>query len=114
MLEEHAKSKNGVIIAPAMHEGVDLHGDLSRFQIICKVPYANCFDDKQLAARVEVDRKFYTWITALKLVQSYGRSVRSVDDHAKTYIIDEAIYKFLRDANKMLPDWFKEAIIDEN
>ena len=114
MLEEHAKSKNGVIIAPAMHEGVDLHGDLSRFQIICKVPYANCFDDKQLAARVEVDRKFYTWITALKLVQSYGRSVRSVDDHAKTYIIDEAIYKFLRDANKMLPDWFKEAIIDED
>jgi len=113
MLEEHAKSHNGVIIAPAMHEGVDLYDDLSRFQIICKVPYANCFDDKQLAARVEVDRKYYVWLTALKLVQSYGRSVRSVDDWAKTYIIDEAIYKFLRDANKMLPDWFKEALIDE-
>jgi len=110
MLEEHAKSEDGIIVAPAMHEGIDLHGDLSRFQIICKVPYANCFDDKQLAARVEVDRRYYTWITALKLVQSYGRSIRSKDDYADTYIIDESIYYFMKQANKMLPDWFKEAV----
>ena len=97
-----------------MHEGIDLIGDLSRFQIICKVPYPNCFDDEQLARRVEIDRPYYTWLTALKLVQSYGRSVRSPTDTADTYILDESIYKFMDDARKMLPGWFKEAVIDES
>jgi len=110
LLEAHAKTTDSVLIAPAMHEGIDLIGDLSRFQIICKIPYANCFDNEQLARRVEVDRKYYTWLTALKLIQSYGRSIRSEDDKAVTYVLDESIHKFLRDAGKMIPSWFKDAI----
>ena len=110
MLEEHARRADSVIVAPAMHEGIDLVDSLSRFQILCKVPYANCFDNKQLARRVEIDRRYYTWLTALKLVQSYGRSIRSETDYAITYILDESIYKFLQDAKTMLPDWFIEAI----
>lgn len=110
MLEEHSRRPESVIVAPAMHEGIDLSGDLSRFQIICKVPYANCFDNEQLARRVEIDRKYYLWLTALKLVQSYGRSVRSPSDYADTYILDEAIFKFMRDAKNMLPTWFTEAV----
>jgi len=112
MLRFHAESENTVIVAPAMHEGIDLTDDLSRFQIICKVPYANCFDNEQLARRVEIDRKYYTWLTALKLCQSYGRSVRSMDDYADTYIIDEAFTRFKKEAKSMLPQWFLEAIIE--
>lgn len=112
MLQAHTDSKNSVIIAPAMHEGIDLKEDLSRFQIICKVPYPNCFDDEQLARRVEVDRKYYLWLTALKIVQAYGRSVRSIDDHADTYILDESIHKFLKDTRKMIPSWFSEALVE--
>lgn len=111
MLREHAIRPNGVIVAPAMHEGVDLKNDLSRFQIIAKVPYPNFFDDKQLARRVDLDRRYLIWLVALKLVQSYGRSVRSEKDWAHTYIVDEAIKRFLDEANKMLPGWFKEAIV---
>jgi len=111
MLEAHAKIPDSVIVAPAMHEGIDLIGDLSRFQVICKVPYANFYDNEQLARRVEVDPQYYTWLTALKLVQSYGRSIRSETDHADTYIIDAAIDKFLTDAKRMLPGWFTEAIV---
>lgn len=113
MLEEHANSRNTVIVAPAMHEGLDLRGELSRFQIIPKVPYPNFFEDRQLARRVEIDHRYLTWLVALKLVQSYGRSIRSDQDWAATYIIDETINKFLNEADKMLPGWFKEAIIRE-
>lgn len=113
LLNFHSKAtSDSVLIAPAMHEGVDLIEDLSRFQIICKIPYPNCFDDKQLARRVELDRKYYVWLTALKLVQSYGRSIRSPTDRADTYILDESIYKFMKDAGKMLPAWFTEAIVE--
>lgn len=114
MLEHHAKTSNSIIIAPAMHEGVDLKDDLSRFQIICKVPYPNCFDDKQLARRVEIDRRYYNWLVALKIVQSYGRSIRSNTDYANTYVLDESFHKFIKDCDRMLPDWFKEAIQKEN
>jgi Rad3-related DNA helicase len=110
MLDTHARRDDSIIVAPAMHEGIDLHGELSRFQIICKVPWPNFFDNEQLSRRIEIDRKYYIWLTALKLVQSYGRSVRSEVDFADTYILDESIYKFLKEARKMLPDWFQEAI----
>ena len=110
MLKHHATCKNSVIIAPAMHEGIDLIGDLSRFQIICKIPYPNCYDDAQLARRVELDRRFYNWIVALKLIQSYGRSIRSIDDFADTYVLDGSFEKFRSDAKNLLPDWFIEAV----
>lgn len=110
LMDEHARSIDTIIVAPAMHEGVDLKDELSRFQIICKVPFPNCFEDLQLKRRVELDRAFYTWLVALKLVQSYGRSIRSETDYADTYILDGSIHKFLTDAKSILPSWFTEAI----
>lgn len=110
MLQEHGKSKNGVIVAPAMAEGLDLRGDLSRFQIICKVPWPNYHQDKQLAKRFEIDKPFMFWLVVQKLVQSYGRSIRSETDWAHTYIIDGAIKSLMSQAKNMFPSWFKEAI----
>jgi Rad3-related DNA helicase len=89
---------------------LDLVGELSRLQIICKVPWPNFYEDKQLARRVELDRRYLTWLTALKTCQSYGRSVRSETDWAHTYVLDEVFVSFLDDAKTMLPNWFKEAV----
>lgn len=110
MLKQHTRSQNTIIVAPAMHEGLDLKNELSRFQIIAKVPFPNFFDDKQLARRVELDQKYYNWLVALKLVQSYGRSIRNEDDHADTYVIDEVFLRFIKENKKMLPGWFLDAI----
>jgi Rad3-related DNA helicase len=110
LLKFHADKPDSIIVAPAMHEGVDLKDDLSRFQIICKVPYANFYENKQLARRIELDQAYYNWMTALKLIQSYGRSIRSPSDYADTYIIDGAITDFLKRAGKIMPVWFMEAI----
>lgn len=112
LLAEHAERANSVIVAPAMHEGLDLIDDLSRFQIICKVPYPNFMEDKQLARRMDDDPRYYTWLTALKICQSVGRSVRSGQDWAVTYIIDEAFDNFQFRAKNMLPIWFREVIIN--
>jgi Rad3-related DNA helicase len=111
MLKAHAKSNDGVIVAPAMHEGLDLKDDLSRFQIICKVPYPSFVNDPQLKRRMEISGDYYQYITALKLWQSYGRSVRSEDDYAKTYVLDEEFKSFAKRAKAVTPKWVKEAII---
>lgn len=110
MIEAHAKRPGSIIIAPAMHEGVDLKGDLSRFQILCKVPFANFYENKQLSARMELDRGYYDFITILKIVQSVGRSVRSATDWADTFIIDESFDRVYRNNQSSFPQWFKEVV----
>ena len=110
MLDTHANRENSVIVAPAMHEGLDLFGDLSRIQIICKVPWPNFKDNKQLTRRMELDRYYYLWLTALKLIQSSGRSIRSDTDWAHTYVLDEVFDSFMEQAHAMIPIWFKEAV----
>jgi hypothetical protein len=44
------------------------------------------------------------------LVQAYGRSVRSKDDWATTYVLDSAFGLFVRKNKNILPQWFIQAI----
>ena len=110
MIEYLASTKNGIIVSPGLAEGYDLKDDLARFQIIAKTPFPNYFADKQLARRAEVDFDYINWLTALKIVQSCGRSIRSETDWAVTYIIDSTFMWFKDEAAHMFPKWFLEAI----
>ena len=113
LLDAHSVSNNTVIIAPAMHEGLDLKNDLSRFQIVAKIPYPDSRGNKQLEIRTKENWNYYLWLTALKLVQSTGRSVRSETDYASTYILDASFDKFfnMADRAKLLPNWFVESLV---
>jgi ATP-dependent DNA helicase DinG len=111
VLERHYSSKKPtVLISPSLHLGVDLKDDLSRFQIVVKVPYPD-LTDKKIAKMKERDQKWYTWNTVLRLVQAYGRSVRSKDDYATTYVLDSSISYLLKNAQDIVPKWFTEAIV---
>lgn len=111
VLEKHFQSKRPtVLISPSLHLGVDLKDDLSRFQIIVKIPFPD-LTDKRIAEMKRRDANWYVWNTVLRLVQSYGRSVRSSEDHAVTYILDSNFSYLLRIGDSLLPKWFKEAIV---
>jgi len=111
LLRAHNESDDTIIIAPAMHEGLDLKNDLSRFQIICKVPYPSFVDNPQLKRRMEISNDFYAYLCALKITQCYGRSIRSENDYAITYVLDKDFKSFVGRSNKVLPPWFVEAIV---
>jgi ATP-dependent DNA helicase DinG len=108
---EHTSSttRSTVLISPSLHTGLDLKDELSRFQIITKVPYPNK-SDRWTNAKRNIDTGWYYWQTALKLIQAYGRSVRSKDDWARTYILDSAFGYFVRRNKDILPSWFIQAI----
>lgn len=110
MLATHEVSSNSIILAPAMHEGLDLKDDLGRFSILCKVPFPNLNDNPQLKKRTELSRMYYLYLVCLKLVQSYGRTVRSETDWAIAYMLDEDFGRFLAQSKRILPGWFTEAI----
>jgi ATP-dependent DNA helicase DinG len=110
VIYQHENSiKPTVLISPSLHTGLDLKDNLSRFQIITKVLYPNK-SDRWINAKREVDEERYYWQTALKLVQAYGRSIRSKDDWAKTYVLNSAFEHFVNKNLNILPDWFREAI----
>lgn len=109
-LFQHMSSPDAtVLLTPSMTEGIDLTGDLSRWQILCKIPYAN-LGDAQVKARTEQEPAWYDWRTCLSIVQAYGRSVRARDDFAVTYMLDADFPRYLKRQKNRLPEWFTEAV----
>ena len=110
ILYEHVTStKPTILVSPSMMNGVDLKDDLSRFQVMMKVPYPNIKSEK-IKKRQRDNKDWYNWKTCVDLVQSYGRSVRSEEDWAETYILDESLSNVMRYNYKYLPEYFTEAI----
>jgi Rad3-related DNA helicase len=110
IIQEHFNSgKPTVLISPSLYLGLDLKDDLSRFQIITKVPYPD-MNDRWISAKMKANEEWYRWQTALRLVQAYGRSIRSKDDWAKTYVLDSMFNTFVNKNRHMLPQWFLSAI----
>jgi Rad3-related DNA helicase len=103
-----ASSGASVLISPSLTEGIDLKGDLARFQIVCKVPYPRL--DAYTRERSAKDRAWYELQTAWKLVQVTGRAVRSDTDSATTFVLDSHFEKFVSRNEKILPDWWLESI----
>jgi ATP-dependent DNA helicase DinG len=110
-LDKHTRSiQPTVLLTPSMTEGIDLADDLSRWQVICKIPYPY-LGDPQVAKRKDIDAAWYDWKTCLTVVQAYGRSIRSADDYAVTYVLDADFATFVKRQEKRLPRWFLEAIV---
>lgn len=110
IIAKHMSSaKDTVLISPSLQEGIDLKDDLSRFQVICKIPYPY-LGDKLVKKRMSRDRRWYPYQTAKTIVQSAGRSVRNEKDHAVTYILDQNWEVFFRQNSEMFPASFKKAL----
>lgn len=104
LIDKLKESENGVLVSPSIAEGLDLPGDLSRFQIVLKIPFTN-FNDPEVKLYGE---NWYYNKVCTKLVQMTGRSVRNKDDYAVTYIIDANIKKLL--FKNYFPQWWIDSI----
>lgn len=109
LLKKHLGKPDSVIVASGFHEGVDLVGDLARFQIVAKIPWPST-EDRLVKARMLVDPTYLAYQAALKLIQSCGRAVRNSEDWAATYIVDAGFEKFQSRCGWLFPKWFSEAI----
>jgi len=109
LMKKHNSSDASVLISPSLHQGIDLKDESSRFQIIMKVPYPD-LSQKRTKIKLQRDREWYDWQTALRLVQTYGRSIRSEDDHATTYLLDTNFTYFVKKKRNLFPKFFLEAL----
>jgi len=94
-----------VLLSPSMMEGIDLKDDLSRFQIICKVPFPY-LGDLVVKKRMQLNNKWYSYSTAKSIIQSLGRSIRNEKDHAISYILDSDWERFYKMNKELFPKEF--------
>lgn len=97
---------DAVLMCAGLYEGIDLPGDLGRWQVICKVPWPSLQEPawKWIA---ETDRMRYCWETLRTVMQGAGRVCRGPEDFGITYLIDKS---FANLPVELMPGWFREAL----
>ena len=109
ILNEHSLDPTGVLLSSSLWEGVDLKDDLSRFQIIAKVPYPN-YTEKRVRAKMAKFPLWYTSQTLTKILQGFGRSIRSDSDWARTYVLDTAVNNVFFKGQRMIPKAYYDVL----
>ena len=105
-----ASAKPEVFVSVKMEEALDLHGDLCRWQVVCKAPYRNT-NDSRVARRLADDQWAWYHRTALRtVIQACGRVVRAPDDYGATYLADDSLLDLFDRAAADTPPWFRDQI----
>ena len=98
-----------VVLSPTMEEGVDMPDVLS-FQIIPVMPWPS-LKDQRVRKRMELSPIWYNYATAMALMQEVGRGVRNFTQVCPAYVLDSNFGHFYKDAQDLMPQTFKEAIV---
>lgn len=102
ILADHEKQNGDVLLSPSLWYGIDLKDDLSRFQIVVKTPYLS-LADKRTKMKLAKNPTWYKYMTLVKLLQGFGRSIRSETDYAITYVLDSEAVKLINDMKEYVP-----------
>ena len=86
-IAQYKKFSNKILMGPSILEGLDFDGDLCRFIIIAKLPYAS-LGNNLVKAKMELYPNWYPYDCVNKITQGIGRGVRSETDYCSTYILD--------------------------
>lgn len=111
VLQQHMTSdKPTVLLSPSMAEGVDLKDNLSRFQILCKIPFPY-LGDKVVRKKMHKWKWWYDTQTVRTIIQSIGRSIRNENDYAVTYILDSDWERVYKKNTQLFPEDFHQSYI---
>lgn len=111
IVKEHSLRKDDtVLVSPSLTMGLDLKGDLGKWQIIIKMPYPS-LASKRIAKLRELDSNWYKMKMFITLIQACGRCTRSAEDESRTYILDGISAKVIIDNRNILPKHFIDRIV---
>jgi hypothetical protein len=111
LLRKHSRSKEAtVLVSPSLTTGADLKDDMSRFQIIVKLPWPSLVD-KRVKKKIEDDSDWYATEIFKTLIQATGRSTRSENDWSITYVLDSSFYHWVYKFKHWFNKYFLKRII---
>lgn len=98
-----------IVISPSMKEGIDLKGDLCRWQVIAKVPFG-FLGDELIRYKSNKDKDWYNREVILDIVQSSGRATRGIEDYSVTYILDSSFDRVMSRGKQFFPEWWLDSV----
>ena len=111
IVKEHClRTDSTVLVSPSLTMGLDLKGDLGKWQIIVKLPYPS-LANKRINMLFEKDRDWYQMKMFISLIQAAGRCTRTKEDESVTYILDGLSGKVIIENSKILPKHFLDRIM---
>lgn len=105
ILEHTLRKDDTVLVSPSLTMGLDLKGDLGKWQIIIKLPYPS-LANKRVKMLFEKDPDWYAMKMFVSLVQAAGRCTRTKEDESVTYILDGLSGKVIVENRDILPKHF--------
>jgi Rad3-related DNA helicase len=91
---------DGVFVGCGMSEGLDLAGDLARWQVVTKIGYPSK-QDPAVLAKLQVRPDWYTVTAVRELEQAVGRVCRGPEDRGVTYILTEEFPRLYREGQRL-------------
>lgn len=111
IIKEHGLRKDDtVLVSPSLTMGLDLKGELGKWQIIMKLPYPS-LASKRVKKLFEDDPAWYKMKMLVALIQASGRCTRSIDDESVTYILDGLSAKTIVENRRILPKHFLDRLV---
>ena len=108
--EHELRTDPTVLVSPSLTMGLDLKGDLGKWQVIVKLPYPS-LANKRINMLFEKDRGWYQMKMFISLIQAAGRCTRTREDESVTYILDGLSGKVIIENSKILPKHFLDRVM---
>lgn len=105
MIEDFKAAGDGsILVSPAVGQGHDFPMQTCEWQLLCKVPFPP--PSKILKARTQDDPEYPYYLAMQRMVQTFGRAMRSRDDRCENFICDDHIEWFLPRYGHLAPKSF--------
>jgi Rad3-related DNA helicase len=114
MIDRWQNSDADILVTPTMTQGVDLHTDLCRWQVLLKVPYGYMGDSRvSYLLNEENEWNWYMEEAAMDMIQAVGRAVRGPEpeEAASFYVIDSKFDDVMHRVTP--PEYIGEAVTDD-
>ncbi len=109
-LELYKENPGSILLGQSVGRGIDLPGELCRFNLIPKVPWAD-ISSPLVAGRLALPGgdNWYRDEALGSVVQMYGRAARNTKDYGDTHVYDGAVNRLVSTTH--CPKYFEEALI---
>jgi Rad3-related DNA helicase len=94
-----------ILVSPAVGQGHDFPGSACEWQLLCKIPFPP--PSAILKRRTEDDKEYPHYLTMQKMVQIFGRGMRSQDDQCENFIVDDHCEWFVPRYAHLAPHSFR-------
>lgn len=94
-----------ILVSPSVGAGFDFPGRDCEWQFVCKIPFPDSRTKIQKARQAD-DKEYGAYQAMNKLVQIFGRGMRSAQDQCENFIVDEHCEWFLPKYRHLAPKWF--------